>query len=472
MEDIHLFPKPEEEDDEEEEETSDESPKKKLPSLIELLTKEDKAEDKAASDKAKQPADDQAKEEALLTHEDAINVEASEQSIELAPEDEAFIYRSIAEEHLANPVVSETPAPVVNDYLEQVIEGIEPDTAFDSTKATIKVEAEAITEDKISQSELVEAVTQTKAPSHAVPMIAQPQGENSFNSAPNNAPPLKAESKPLVTQMATHIVTNLNLRHSHAPKAVHPNQDLRPLSEQQMKPTIIELENKLIKHEQTLQQLSETAPSIAPASLSNMAQPERSQPSLSESRPNVSKPERAERIGKMLIKNERGALGERQRPSPLNIKPEQIKTLRRAELMDLSANLKVEGASLKHMFENNLFDEAALRRLVEAHLRGQNMLPLLKREILVKQSDFERDLHNRNAVASNVDPLFDKMLSNLEKDQPQTKPPTSAKLPSIESAPSQAPRLQPKPSGMSLANALLGVVIATLIGLILFFVFR
>ena len=468
MEDIHLFPKPEEEDDEDEEETSDESPKKKLPSLIELLTKEDKADEKA-----KQPNDDEAVEDSLVKQEDAINVEAGEQSIELAPEEEAFIYRSIAEEHLANPVVSETPAPVVNDYLEQVIEGVEPDTAFDSTKATIRVEAEAITEDKISQSELEEAVTQTKAPSHAEPTIIQPQGENSFNNVPNNAPPLKAESKPLVTQMAAHIVTNLNLRRSHAPKAVHPNQDLRPLSEQQMKPTIIELENKLIKHEQTLQHLSETAPSIAPADHSNISQPEKLQPSLSESRLNVSKPERAERIGKMLIKNERAVLGERQKPSPLNIKPEQIKTLRRAELMDLSANLKVEGASLKHMFENNLFDEAALRRLVEAHLRGQNMLPLLKREILVKQSDFERDLHNRNAVASNADPLFDKMLSNLEKDQPQTKSPTSsAKLPSIESVPAQVPRIQPKPSGMSLANALLGVVIASLIGLILFFVLR
>ena len=468
MEDIHLFPKPEEEDDEDEEETSDESPKKKLPSLIELLTKEDKADEKA-----KQPNDDEAVEDSLVKQEDAINVEAGEQSIELAPEEEAFIYRSIAEEHLANPVVSETPAPVVNDYLEQVIEGVEPDTAFDSTKATIRVEAEAITEDKISQSELEEAVTQTKAPSHAEPTIIQPQGENSFNNVPNNAPPLKAESKPLVTQMAAHIVTNLNLRRSHAPKAAHPNQDLRPLSEQQMKPTIIELENKLIKHEQTLQHLSETAPSIAPANLSNISQPERLQPSLSESRLNVSKPERAERIGKMLIKNERAVLGERQKPSPLNIKPEQIKTLRRAELMDLSANLKVEGASLKHMFENNLFDEAALRRLVEAHLRGQNMLPLLKREILVKQSDFERDLGNRNAVASNADPLFDKMLSNLEKDQPQSKSPTSSSnLPSIESVPAQVPRLQPKPSGMSLANALLGVVIASLIGLILFFVLR
>ena len=459
MEETPLFPKPEDEEDEDE--TDAESPKKKLPSLIELLTKEDKSKDKDAKEKPEQPNEEDKTEDAEP------NSETPAQPTELAPEDEALIVRSIAEEHLANPVVSETPPQPVTEFLEQVVDGVEPDTAFEATKDAYQLEENTVEADSTTKLESIEPAPSLDTSNN----LEQTPISGPISNIGRAAPVIKAEFKPPVSQMASHIATNINLRRSHAPQSSDPNRANKPLSEQQIKPKIIELENKLIKQESALKTLSEAKPNSPNVSPNSMPQ-ERLQPGISESRLNLSKPERAGRIGKMLITNERVAGSERIKPSPSNIKPEQVKTMRRAELLELSSNLKVEGASLKHMFENNLFDEAALRRLVAAHLKGEKVLPLLKREVLVKQSDFERDPRLRQSSTTHVDPLFDKMLGALDKDQPQDYKQASANLPSISLNPVQAPQAKAKPPVMSVANAVLGVVIALLIGLILFFAFR
>jgi hypothetical protein len=120
-------------------------------------------------------------------------------------------------------------------------------------------------------------------------------------------------------------------------------------------------------------------------------------PSNPESRLKLVKPERAGRIGKVLVDQERVSNGKTreitagEKPSDLAATPDQAGSMLRTDLLRLSDKITVEGASLRHMYENHLFGEGALRRLVQAHLSGKELLPLVKREIIERQIDFERD---------------------------------------------------------------------------------
>jgi hypothetical protein len=68
-----------------------------------------------------------------------------------------------------------------------------------------------------------------------------------------------------------------------------------------------------------------------------------------------------------------------------------IEHLNRAELMAISDKIYVEGSSLRQIYENRLVGEKGLRRLVAEHLRGGNIKKALRREIMEREIDFERD---------------------------------------------------------------------------------
>lgn len=108
--------------------------------------------------------------------------------------------------------------------------------------------------------------------------------------------------------------------------------------------------------------------------------------------PLVTKPKAAERlvtenqapehIGHMAITTE----GKR-----FAVEGKRIETLNRAELLNLSEKIAVEGSTLRQIYETHLIGERGLRRLVAEHLHGGDLNKALRLEIIEREIDFERD---------------------------------------------------------------------------------
>jgi hypothetical protein len=132
---------------------------------------------------------------------------------------------------------------------------------------------------------------------------------------------------------------------------------------------------------------------------------ERTQPGLRETRLGMEKPSRAEHLGHMAMNAE--APNERiryERPNNIRqaFRPEEVKTMRRSELLELSEKIVVEGASLRHIYESHLIGEQQLRHLVSEYLRGKDIRRKLRREMIEREIDFERDPILRDRVRSNL----------------------------------------------------------------------
>jgi hypothetical protein len=66
-------------------------------------------------------------------------------------------------------------------------------------------------------------------------------------------------------------------------------------------------------------------------------------------------------------------------------------TMSRQELLEVSEKIRVDGTSLRQIYETRLVGERGLRRLVAEHLRGGDIKRQLRKEIVEREIDFERD---------------------------------------------------------------------------------
>lgn len=69
----------------------------------------------------------------------------------------------------------------------------------------------------------------------------------------------------------------------------------------------------------------------------------------------------------------------------------RVETLSRAELLNLSEKIIVDGSSLRQIYETHLIGERGLRRLIQEHLQGGDLKKALRREVVEREIDFERD---------------------------------------------------------------------------------
>jgi hypothetical protein len=76
----------------------------------------------------------------------------------------------------------------------------------------------------------------------------------------------------------------------------------------------------------------------------------------------------------------------------------RVETLSRTELLNLSEEIVVDGSSLRQIYETHLIGEHGLRRLVGEHFRGGDLKKALRREIIEREIDFERDPAVRDMV--------------------------------------------------------------------------
>jgi len=80
----------------------------------------------------------------------------------------------------------------------------------------------------------------------------------------------------------------------------------------------------------------------------------------------------------------------------------RIGTISRAELLVMSEQILVDGSSLRQIYESHLIGEQGLRRLVAEHLGGGDLRKALRREVVEREIDFERDPGVRGMIPQAV----------------------------------------------------------------------
>ncbi len=105
-----------------------------------------------------------------------------------------------------------------------------------------------------------------------------------------------------------------------------------------------------------------------------------------------------EHIGHMAITTEAKPTGragkatvERPDQPAAAVVGKRVETLSRAELLELSEKVIIDGSSLRQIYETHLVGERGLRRLLAEHLHGGDLKKALRREIIEREIDFERD---------------------------------------------------------------------------------
>jgi hypothetical protein len=111
-----------------------------------------------------------------------------------------------------------------------------------------------------------------------------------------------------------------------------------------------------------------------------------------------------ERLGHLTVE----AAGSRQpvrseKPEPPELAMDRkVLTMNRVELLKLSEKIEVNGTSLRQIYETKLVGEQGLRRLVNEHLSGGDVKRRLRREIVEREIDFERDPVLRDKAFDNA----------------------------------------------------------------------
>lgn len=117
-----------------------------------------------------------------------------------------------------------------------------------------------------------------------------------------------------------------------------------------------------------------------------------------------------EHIGHMAITTEA-------KPTSRAAEGKRVETLSRAELMELSEKVVIDGSSLRQIYETHLVGERGLRRLLAEHMHGGDLKEALHREIIEREIDFERDPGLRDMAPIQIpdDVSTDKGKAALEK---------------------------------------------------------
>lgn len=126
---------------------------------------------------------------------------------------------------------------------------------------------------------------------------------------------------------------------------------------------------------------------------------ERLQPGRQETRLGMQKP--AERLGHLIVAAEAPRVVTKvERPSNIReaFRAEEVKAMPHEQVLQVAEKIKVEDSSLRQIYEAKLIGEKQLRHLVAEHLAGKDIRPTLKREMVERQIDFERDPQMRDRI--------------------------------------------------------------------------
>jgi hypothetical protein len=130
---------------------------------------------------------------------------------------------------------------------------------------------------------------------------------------------------------------------------------------------------------------------------------------------------RSEHLGLLTLKAAEKSVPNGAKASPekvVNTPKKKVEALSRAELLTAAAEVQVGATNLRRVYETNLITEQGLRRLVAVHESGDNVRESLEREIVEKETSYERDPHLRNR--SMVGSLAASKVVRADIDRPQS----------------------------------------------------
>lgn len=501
MEERPRFPLSPEEDDDEDDENDSEQAKKKRTLADILLESSEKSKRDVGKDIAK----------SIFESSDTQHQKKQEQTRanELSPEEEELINKSIASDHLDHPITYDPPAESVTDFLEKVVDGVKPDNAFEATAEQYGFD------DGDEEAKVLDPkpLTINEVPSHTIEHIGVNQSSNIEHPKDyipsyqiiNNVQRQSYDSGQKINEVSTaaNTTTNTARKTKEAPAtAALPSFLATDLAsyilgkregKKQTKEKLASNQNKIEKKvkvmERDLGQKELVLQQLSTENLNKKAYlsaPEKTQTATKESQVNLSKPKSAEHLGRVVVGIERPKEGKvvtkEKIVKPNNLRqyyrPEYVRTMRRQELMAVSEKIIIEGASLKHMYDNGLFSERALRRLVTEYMKDRDIVPKLRREIIEKQIDYERDpllrdhYHRDNDFNDGNKSVFEQMLEKVEilKEITPTPKKQKDKNKIFENKPKSPPR-SVKASNY-IINFFLAIAIVILVGLIIYLLLK
>ncbi len=378
------------------------------------------------------------------------SVETSETSPEevINSEEVQYISQEIAGEHLqaiqqADPETAEALQPAT-EFLERVQAGVDTETAFNEVAAELGLEENEVIQEIPEANEAVpyedssedepEAEADNSdqsagsgggASNNSTPVggggFAAGSGSGpsggyggSHTASPNVMPTAAAEyydnrrnnaGQLLLVGMVGYLIGRRRGR-------IKAEKRLQPV-QQKLEKQVSELEQDITRKEQQLivakARLSERGSTAQPNVRVERPVPtsERMQPSRTESRLDIQKPARAEHLGHMVVAAEAPSIVEKvkfEKPNSIRqaFRPEQVKDMKRGELLELSEKIVVEGASLRRIYESRLIGEKQLRHLVSEYLQGKDIAKDLRKEMVEHEIDFERDPILRDRIRSRL----------------------------------------------------------------------
>lgn len=125
-----------------------------------------------------------------------------------------------------------------------------------------------------------------------------------------------------------------------------------------------------------------------------------------------------ERIGKVLVKAEANKLKPIVEVGKLRSIDNQVETISRSDLLELSNKTLVDGTTLRKVYDSNLITEKGLRRILIEHLRGGDIKRALKRELVEHEKDFERDpnIRDKSRDTSYVGKAVNKLIMKIDSE--------------------------------------------------------
>lgn len=78
-------------------------------------------------------------------------------------------------------------------------------------------------------------------------------------------------------------------------------------------------------------------------------------------------------------------------------------TMSRAELMQLSETIMIDGSSLRQIYETHLIGERGLRNILAEAMKGGDLRKALKTEVIEREMDFERDPALRSVLPAQIE---------------------------------------------------------------------
>ncbi len=473
MEDLSLTPKPEKDDDDEEEIVESKPSKKKNQNAVEDMLSFLGLKNKKESTPIEHPEDEEFDLSQLFKKTEKSKDDVSEDKSEahsekLSEQENEQIAKDFATERLGEIAgegeeLSEAEAEAAEIFLQKVEATGDIDKSFeetidelseieDSENAETKVInlRQELSDEAMNKTEVKEETTDDPIP---LPLT------ESYTSIPHTK-----NEKPRVEVINTH-ETVKELMSTRKPK-VKSEAKIKPIKERLEREVKI-IKEKIIERENVVERVARVYEES-----DNLA----SESKINELRNSV------ETVANVMLEPnlpiEKKAKGPESKKGSA---AEVAQSLSRAELLEMTDKVIIDGTSLRQIYEGHLIGEKGIRRIVAVYLRGGNIKRALRRELVQKEIDFERDPKLRDKGALAAKPEEDKSPLNqiLKTRGIDINEEEDQRVYTAQPKPSSSPAKNPQNNFPYLFNnpfkkimdLLLILVIIILIGLILKYIY-